>query len=164
MISRKAIHNKLRAQAALRDLPNDIQAIVSAVCEKLGAPEESSDIASSMDGIAYVTQYINWLSKTLDKGLYNVKNILTRWIAEKNPEAYYDGNSILYVPVGDDRQLSFHVHHDKDGSECYNMAHGNEIEWDRKHRQPLAEVYLVNYIGNGNAETLKMEYENEHGI
>jgi hypothetical protein len=161
MLTRKAVLKKLQVRAALAEMPDEVREIISAVCDRLSLPEEKGDMAGSMSGVAYVTQYVNWLSKTVNKGFYELKNILTRWLAENNPDAYYDGESILYVPVDDGKQLSFHVHRDREGADSYSVAHGNEVEWDEISRQPMAEVYLINFLGAGDEDTIRMEQENE---
>jgi|SRR3990172_5767673 len=164
-MTKKAVLYKLRVSAAMATMPEIVSDIISAIGERFSLDDNAKAAMGQIDGVAYAAQFVNWLAKTENEGFYKFKNMLTRWLAMQHPGAYFDGHQLLYVPVGEDKQVSFHVHHDEEGLEAYRLAQDNEaIEWDGIKRQPLAEVYLLNHIGVGDECSKKKELENEVAV
>lgn len=135
-----------------------VKEIVEKAKKILKLNNKESAILDTPDGIAYLTQIINYAAKRVDDSLYEIKNILTRWLSRNHPLAYFDKEkNILYVNVGEGQQLSFHVGHDigVEGDGQYkekvnriykSRMYDPEIKFDGRYRQDMSDYGLYNYL------------------
>ena len=138
-------------------VPQEIASILNMLARVFNIGSNDADKLANNDGVALITQHVNNMAKTDDRSWYDCKNMLTRWLAKNHDGSFFDGEKkILYVPMGNGRQVSFHVHHDigdhPEAAEFYNhAAERTPVEWDGISRQDISSDYLQEAVGNEEA-------------
>ena len=100
---------------------------------------------NTLTGIPLITNLVNAIAK-FHPGFYEIKDELTKWLAENHPWCYYNKEESCLFVMTDVGQVSFHIVYDEDEEEdqhFLNRTNDFPIEWDGKKKQEIADQILI---------------------
>lgn len=124
---------------------NDVKKALKIILKNSPFNEFSDALVNDENAYPLITNMGNMYAKIKDKSFYNQKNVLTEYMAFNNPNAWGNGDGLLYVetPYG---QVSFHVFDKQDEVALKKGMDPYGKQWSEIELQFISERLLTEYL------------------